>query len=999
MRRLLRPSIHLLLTLALLGLNACSCADSDKRGFVGPGGGGTNDGAGGDSTAAGGETTDNPPSNVVLAGQGGQPEDAGGRAADGGTTGGDGGLAGESGLAGGQGGESGSGDSDCAVASSLTCADSLQCQELACGGYLWAGGHVPFELHFDGSQAATFKELEVLSVIDAWSVSSEAVDFAHCDNDDCSGHERWLDVQFGQSLSLGPSVSSGAQVLTVPESATLEHIAHEIGHVLGLADVWRRPDRDRYLKLSESAFCEQGGHWDLSTCTPGALESMSLPTRRSTGLLGPFEADSAMNLAGSEVCEASEPDQQRSLPTLADGSALTELYRTAEGWSPFVPLGRDLANDLPLDHSIADDVWIAGAPALASRTYPQLDIYVRGTNQRIYVKPFRPGQDLDWVDWQSLDCCFDSDPGAVSWGYNRTDIFARSIDGEIQWRALSPSGGFLVWGLWTSIGKPPTGAASGPGVTSRGPDRLDVFVRGGDDYLYQTSYEGASWSSWEKLGDMPFVGTPAVAVTGDDRLDVVVAGSGGTLHRLSFDGAWAPGYELVSGEIEAGTSPTLASSAGKLHLYVDTPGTHHLSESVLDGDSWGPWRDLGGMLAGTPAAIGVQHRSHVDVAAIINDNGTDGVWQRSWPYERPCYAGDASTCGCLEPCDGECPTYAPAASDPFHYVNTSGADVWVFVTEDQHVYEVSGLGELLLTDLSMSDKASAFAVGNPSANVRHDGYEQVIYRSVNGHVYSFWWAGAWYSGSLTAITGAPKALGDAAPHIRSDNVDTIIYRAANNDIYELYLWGGWWYAGDLTAYGAAPPAAGDPKDLNRADGLFSRIYRGVDGHLIDIYWSGAAWLSSDVTASAASIASAGDGAPYVRSDNLNAIVYRAIDDHVHELSTAADGHVWTDVDLTAAAVAPSAIGDPRGYVRSDGVDAVVYRATDDHVYELRRSGDAWTATDLTIAATAPDAAGEAVPYVRTDSVSAVAFRGADNGIYEMALVNDSWTMTTLYQPP
>ena len=65
-------------------------------------------------------------------------------------------------------------------------------------------------------------------------------------------------------------------------------------------------------------------------------------------------------------------------------------------------------------------------------------------------------------------------------------------------------------------------------------------------------------------------------------------------------------------------------------------------------------------------------------------------------------------------------------------------------------------------------------------------------------------------------------------------------------------------------------------------------------------------------------------------------MYRGTDSHVYELTLSGDH--WIASDLSGITGAPNAIGDQAAYVRSDGsprINAVVYRATDNHIHELR----------------------------------------------------------------
>jgi hypothetical protein len=65
-------------------------------------------------------------------------------------------------------------------------------------------------------------------------------------------------------------------------------------------------------------------------------------------------------------------------------------------------------------------------------------------------------------------------------------------------------------------------------------------------------------------------------------------------------------------------------------------------------------------------------------------------------------------------------------------------------------------------------------------------------------------------------------------------------------------------------------------------------------------------------------------------------VYRGTNKHIYELYLPRDGtgRTWHYGDLTEATGAPAASGDPAGYDRLDGINSVVYRGTNNHIYEV-----------------------------------------------------------------
>jgi hypothetical protein len=87
-----------------------------------------------------------------------------------------------------------------------------------------------------------------------------------------------------------------------------------------------------------------------------------------------------------------------------------------------------------------------------------------------------------------------------------------------------------------------------------------------------------------------------------------------------------------------------------------------------------------------------------------------------------------------------------------------------------------------------------------------------------------------------------------------------------------------------------------------------------------------------------------------------------------------------------SAGAPNAAGNPAGYRRSDNVNAVVYRGSNGHIYELYLGATGWSFGDLSVSAGAPNAAGNPAGYRRSDNVNAVVYRGSNGHIYELYLV-------------
>lgn len=894
---------------------------------------------------------------------------------------------------GGEGGEPGG----CADDSSqpLSCLTNLSCPQSACGGYLWEGGFVPYQLE----ESLSPRQAELVNEAAwAWSDAFAGIQLVQCEDNACErSYPRWLSVRLGQT-SLSPSVPDGEQLLELAAKVSPERVAHELGHVLGLPDVWRRPDRDRHLKLSESAFCGSSSRWDASTCRVSEPQPWSRPYRPTTGLFGPFDTESAMNLAGPDVCEAVEPEHVRKLPTANDRAALIELYRTGDGWSPFATLGRDVGPGRPLENTLAPGVTPIGSPTLASTGYPRLIAYVLGSDRQLYYKDTNWEGDHygDWSDWGALGgCCFDSDPAAVSWNALRLDVFVRGDAGDLRW--LYWDGAANVVSNWSSLAPPDVGAASAPVVVSNAPGHLGLFVRGGDGALYWRSYAGVWEPDWKRLGEETFVGKPAVAMRVDGTVEVVVATGEGALRHQTFSPGSSVGQTL-EGPIAPGTSPTLVVAGDALHLLVSN-ASHHLAERILEGTSWGPWRDLGGLISGSPGALGSLGRREVHVAAAVPEGGSTGVWVRSWPAARPCYIEAA--CGtCAESCIGNvCQKPSALVSTPTHYTRFDGSDALIARAVNSHLYyfarESAGWRSFDLSTNSIGK--TALAVTDTSAYLRTDGYESVLYRAMDNQVSELTLVNkVWTYSPLSDLASAPDANGAPFGHLRSDGYNVVDYHGVDHHIHEIYLFRGYWYDFDLSGYLGAPNASGDAVPFIRADDDDAVIYRTEDDRLQELYLTPTSWFASAVTSASVGVEVLGNPAAYVRSDLRNAIVYRGVDKQIHEASADWNGHDWIDVNLSIASSAGHADDAPSGYVRADGTDSVVYRGDDEHVYELHRNGAGWSVTNVSEAAGAPSAGSNVTPYVRSDGRDAIAYVTADGRLLELVRDAEAWDWEVIF---
>jgi hypothetical protein len=284
-----------------------------------------------------------------------------------------------------------------------------------------------------------------------------------------------------------------------------------------------------------------------------------------------------------------------------------------------------------------------------------------------------------------------------------------------------------------------------------------------------------------------------------------------------------------------------------------------------------------------------------------------------------------------------------AAGNPFAYVDTSrNTEILLFRDGDGTVrslyWSTGAVGHDNLSGTAGAPKAAGDPVGYyvSAADTHH-----VIYRSSDGHLHELNWTGVApvvYGGNLTASISAPRAAGDPTAFVNAAGVNIVVYRSANGHILSLYWADGPSGLDDLSGFAGTPLAAGDPFAYYTAhDDTHQVVYRGGDGHLYELYWPGVAPVVGwDLTAPSGAPAAAGNPAAYYSAGtNTKHVIYRSADGRLHEIWWVPGGGTPAHVDLTSFAGAPPAADRPAAFtVEGPNTQHVVYRGTDNHIYEV-----------------------------------------------------------------
>ncbi len=282
---------------------------------------------------------------------------------------------------------------------------------------------------------------------------------------------------------------------------------------------------------------------------------------------------------------------------------------------------------------------------------------------------------------------------------------------------------------------------------------------------------------------------------------------------------------------------------------------------------------------------------------------------------------------------------------------------------------------------------------------RSDGITAFTYTEPNsGHVkeISSSGGGAYILGDLSAAAGTPVIArgSQIASYVRTDGVNAVLFLGGDNNIWELALTSGWGGFNMTGTLGLPTSGGGSPTAYVRSDNASAVVYVGSNQHVYEMRLpsGGSSWLATDLSSAAGFPTTPGSMATgYVRADGLDAVVYTATNNHIIELSRS--GSQWSSVDLTAGTAAPLAASGARPYTRADGYSSVLYRTTAGHVEEifLNSGGPAWGTADLTAASGCQASNSEPAPFVRMDNTNEVLFLGTNLHLYELGLApGGSW---------
>lgn len=300
---------------------------------------------------------------------------------------------------------------------------------------------------------------------------------------------------------------------------------------------------------------------------------------------------------------------------------------------------------------IPDDLWFANYNTGAVLTDPYIPASTWTNHQRMHQYTNSHDEQHGGVTLTIDNDINDgatyfggSGPGVSSWGPSRLDVFVRGADNRLYHKYYDGS-----WHPWEGppvIPQPPVAMMSDPAAVSWGSGRIDILVRGFDSAVYHLFYDNG-WGAWESLGGVTTSG-PGVSSWGNGRLDVFAKGTDSRLYHAFYNGSGWSGWEsspTIPQSPSTMNSDPAAVSWGLGRIDVFVRGTDSAMWHLYYDGSWGAWESLGGVFRSGPGA------SSWGVGRIdVFGRGTDlrlyhGWYDGSWhTYESsPSLPGPPST--------------------------------------------------------------------------------------------------------------------------------------------------------------------------------------------------------------------------------------------------------------------------------------------------------------------------------------------------------------------
>ena len=245
-----------------------------------------------------------------------------------------------------------------------------------------------------------------------------------------------------------------------------------------------------------------------------------------------------------------------------------------------------------------------------------------------------------WYTWclaarQNDAACYDQSPGAASWASSRLDVFWRGTGDDEAIYRRSWDGSTKPPGPWSSTASLGGATSSSPAVAAPAAKRLDLYVRGTDNAIWQRRYNGTTWGSWGSLGGMTYASPAASTRRGTSIVDVFLRGADNSIYHRYRDGSvWSAAWASIGAPPGGATSAPAAISNATGRVDVFVRGGDSAIWRRTWTTSWSPWTSVGGVATSAPA-VASRGTDRLDLFVRGADGGiyrsfNDGAGWSAW---------------------------------------------------------------------------------------------------------------------------------------------------------------------------------------------------------------------------------------------------------------------------------------------------------------------------------------------------------------------------------
>jgi len=236
-------------------------------------------------------------------------------------------------------------------------------------------------------------------------------------------------------------------------------------------------------------------------------------------------------------------------------------------------------------------------------------------------------------------------PAAVAWndgGSSGKNLRVFVVGDDHQVHSNGYDDETAGWYGWSDLPSNFYGFENGPGATSRGINRIDVFGRASGDALNSLEWissEQDGYGEWEFPPDPGLVRYAPAAVASDrqqtsvDRFDVFAVFTDGTLHYITYGPTdvqqWGTWQEVPAPTKFTGGPAVTSWRPGQFDVFVRDDVSHHLMHSRYDGTAWSAWDEMTEFEISEAPAATSWGDDRIDVFVIDNERRMLHRWHEN----------------------------------------------------------------------------------------------------------------------------------------------------------------------------------------------------------------------------------------------------------------------------------------------------------------------------------------------------------------------------------